>query len=114
MKLLIEYEIATGKLMGAVPNGIAFVDLPETCGSITVEDEDLSAQIWESHVNGGAVTIVLDEDGAFLSADIETVTPPAPPKTPEELRIEQLEADNLTLMEAIADLYEMIIAGGAA
>jgi hypothetical protein len=114
MKLLIEFEVATGKVIGAVPNGISFVDLAETSGSLTVDDEVLSAQIWESHVNGGAVTIVIDEDGAFVSADIETVDPPLPQKTPEELRIEQLESDNLTLMEAIADLYEMILAGGVA
>ncbi|TCM89590.1 hypothetical protein EV294_11255 [Paenibacillus sp. BK033] len=44
----------------------------------------------------------------------EIVDPSPPPKTPEELRIEQLESDNLMLMEAFANLYEMILAGGDA
>lgn len=114
MKLLCEFNIETGKLIGAVPNGISFVELPGTSGSCLVEDEVLSEQIWQSHFNGGQVVITVDAQWNFVSANIESVEPPAPAKTPEELRIEQVEADNLTLMEAIADLYEMMLSGGAA
>lgn len=34
---------------------------------------------------------------------------PTPEPSPDQQRIAQLEADNLTLMEAIADLYEMML-----
>lgn len=40
-----------------------------------------------------------------------------PQKTPEQLRIEQLESDNLALMTALADVYEQLLAlqtGGTA
>jgi hypothetical protein len=39
-----------------------------------------------------------------------------PPKTEEQLRIEQLESDNASLLLAVADLYEQVIllqGGGA-
>ncbi|GGF88567.1 hypothetical protein [Paenibacillus abyssi] len=48
--------------------------------------------------------------GDIRNAD-GTWTRPAP-VPPQPSRIDQLEADNLTLMEAVADLYEMIIGGG--
>jgi hypothetical protein len=83
MKLLIEYDISTGTLIGAAPDGVAFVDLPETSGSCLVEDEELSEQIWQSHSNGGAVTLTI-VDGLVTDADIETVEPPAPLPTLEE------------------------------
>lgn len=83
MKLLIEYDIATGELIGAAPNGVAFVDLPETSGSCVVEDEELSEQIWQSHSNGGAVTVTITDDG--LTADVTRVEPPAPLPSLEEV-----------------------------
>ncbi|WP_336774215.1 hypothetical protein [Paenibacillus sp. MMO-58] len=83
MRLLIEYDKETGKLLGATPNGVAFVDeLPETSGNCIIEDEDLSEQIWQSHSNGGAVTITITDDG--MTADIAPFEPPAPLPTLEE------------------------------
>jgi len=40
----------------------------------------------------------------------EQAAQPPIPKTPEQLRIEALEADNLTLMLALTDIYERLIA----
>ncbi|ACT00232.1 hypothetical protein [Paenibacillus sp. JDR-2] len=84
MKLLIEYDKGNGSLLAAIPNGVAFVDeLPETSGSCIVEDEELSKQIWESHSNGGAVTITITDDR--VTADVTPVEPPAPLPTLEKI-----------------------------
>lgn len=40
----------------------------------------------------------------------QTPVDPGPVKTPEQLRIEQLERDNEQLMIAVADLYEQVMA----
>jgi len=42
--------------------------------------------------------------------EIERVSAVDPPKSPELLRLEALEADNLTLMLALTDIYEQLIA----
>ena len=45
--------------------------------------------------------------------EIEALRNAPIPLTPEQERIEQLEADNLSLMEAIAELYEMMVGGAS-
>lgn len=47
--------------------------------------------------------------------DGEWVDPPLEPVivSEMELRIAALEAENLTVMEAVAEVYEMVLAGGA-
>ncbi|WP_138751791.1 hypothetical protein [Paenibacillus sinopodophylli] len=116
--LLIEYEVSTGIMLGGAMNAVDFVELPENSASCIVDDEEMAAAIWFSHVNGGEVVIAVDEVGQFLSADIEVVTPiePETPKTPEQLRIEQLEAKlalseqtNLDTMDALFDVYLMVL-----
>ncbi|OBZ13329.1 hypothetical protein [Bacillus sp. FJAT-26390] len=103
--LLIEYEISTGKLLSASMGGVEFIELPETSASCIVEDAETAKVIWYSHVNGGSVIVFVDVVGKFLSADIDVVTPPLPevPKTPDQLRIEQLEAENAMMALEVAN-----------
>jgi hypothetical protein len=84
MNLLIEYELGTGRVISASINGINFIDLPGSSGSCIVEDEVLSEQIWQSFSNGGAVTLTI-ENGLVTAADIESVEPPAPLPTLDEV-----------------------------
>ncbi|MGG1638240.1 hypothetical protein [Paenibacillus sp. NRS-1760] len=109
--LLVEFDKITGVLIGASKWSTGFIDLPETSASCLIEDKETADAIWISHTNKGEVVIQVDEQGMFMSAEIEEVTPVVPetPKTHEQLRIEQLESDNLTLKMAIFDLYTMIV-----
>ncbi|OMF35256.1 hypothetical protein BK133_11145 [Paenibacillus sp. FSL H8-0548] len=126
--LLVEYSIETGVLISASMGGVSIPELPETSASCIIKDEDKARVIWYSHVNGGTVIITVNAKGEFLSAEIEVVTPPAPepPKSPEQERIEQLEAESADLWydtmlkdarisehdTDIADIWYTIMTGG--
>lgn len=112
--LLVEYAIEGGFLLSA-SFGAVGMDCPETSACCIVEDEETAKAIWLSHTNGGAVVIAVGEDGLFISADIEEVTPiePEPAKTPEQIRIEQLEAENARMSAdfntAVMEIWETIL-----
>lgn len=89
MKLLCEVDKTTGALIGAAPDGMTFVEIPETSESCIIGDEELSDRIWQSHSKGGAVTVTI-VDGLVTDADIEVIEPPAPLPTQEEVLAQQL------------------------
>lgn len=101
--LLVEYSKETGKLLSASIGGVS-MEHPETSSVCMVEDSETIKAIWFSHTNGGEVIVTVDEVGQFLTADIEEVTPVEPevPKTPEQIRIEQLEDENAMMALEVA------------
>lgn len=104
--LLIEIDRTTNKVLSAAQTDGDFVELPTTSYSLHVQDEELVGRIWNAISNGGSIFVL--NDGTFQIDDVTPVDP-EPVKTPEQLRIEQLERDNEQLMIAVADLYEQVL-----
>lgn len=109
--LLVEFDLTTGKMLGGAMNGSSFIDLPESSTSCIVEDGETAKAIWFSHTNGGEVIINVDGSGKFKFAEIQVVTPiaPEPPKTPEQLKIEQLEIDLAAANARFEDIELMLV-----
>ncbi|ANY67745.1 hypothetical protein BBD42_15680 [Paenibacillus sp. BIHB 4019] len=75
------------------------------------DDSELAAKVRTLYPYYTLVT----ENGALIDVTERAKTPEEeaallPQKSPEELRIESLEADNVALMTALADVYEQLIA----
>lgn len=101
-----------GSITGFYVNEIHGENIPEAAIPITFEQ-------WQTY-SASANLYKLDGDTIRLKTqtelDAEAATLPPAPKSPEQQRIEQLEADNVSLMTAMADMYEQLIimqSGGA-
>ncbi|CAH1212342.1 hypothetical protein PAECIP111893_03523 [Paenibacillus plantiphilus] len=111
MKYYVDFN-ERGSITGFYVDEIHGENIPEEAIPITVEQ-------WQTY-SGAASLYKLDEETIRLKteqelADEAAALPPAP-KSPEQQRIEQLEADNVSLMTAMADIYEQLItlqSGGA-
>lgn len=89
---------------------------PGRVAYVVDEDSELSDKVKKLYPYFTMVIV----DGVLVDVTPREKTPEEiaaenapPPKTSEQLRIEQLEADNQSLLLAVADLYEMILGGGA-
>lgn len=94
-----------GDIVGCYLNEIHGDNIPATARSITVEEwriYSVNAALYK--MDGETIRKKTPEE-----IEAEYVEPTPDPPSPEQLRIEQLEADNLTLMMAVFDLYAMIL-----
>ena len=121
----IYYELSTGNVLvdtgersGAVVETTQEQDfasyaalaerVPETVGLLELEYGELAEDF--AQASGYRVDL---ETGELVFSYREPGEPEAPPvyRPPLSQQVEELRADNLTLMEVVADLYEMMLGG---
>lgn len=97
--MLIEYDKVTKRLINMTSHGTHFIELPETSESLIIDDVTIAELILQAHVNRNPITVVVDENGKFVSADFELYVPPVvvPDKTIED-RLEELAREQAALI----------------